>query len=134
MPVDRREWATTQPENLALKAITVQLEANTSGDLPFTFQPVPRMSKLKIYPGDTALTFYVAQNQTDQPLSAIATYNVVPAKAGAHFNKIQCFCFQEQRLKPHESIEMPILFFLDPDFAKDPKMNDVDTITLSYTF
>ena len=89
---------------------------------------------MRVYPGDTALTFYMAENKTDEPVSGISTYNVTPQKAGTYFNKIQCFCFEEQRLKPHESIEMPILFFIDSDFLEDPKMKDVSTITLSYTF
>jgi len=80
------------------------------------------------------LTFYIAHNKTNNPLTGIATYHVTPPKVGIYLNKVQCFCFEEQRLKPHETIEMPILFFIDTDFFKDPKMRDVDTITLSYTF
>jgi cytochrome c oxidase assembly protein subunit 11 len=92
------------------------------------------MNKIKVYPGDTALTFYIAKNTSDHAISGISTYHVTPAKVGIYFNKIQCFCFEEQRLKPNESIEMPVLFFLDADFKTDPKMQDVESITLSYTF
>lgn len=92
------------------------------------------MNKMIVYPGDTALTFYIAHNKTNDPITGISTYHVTPTKAGIYFNKIQCFCFEEQRLKPHECIEMPILFYIDSDFTKDPKMKDIDTITLSYTF
>jgi cytochrome c oxidase assembly protein subunit 11 len=87
-----------------------------------------------VYPGDTALTFYTAQNLSNQTLTGVATYNIVPAKAGVYFNKIQCFCFEEQRLKGKEFVELPVLFFIDSDFLKDPKMKDIDSITLSYTF
>lgn len=80
------------------------------------------------------MAFYIAQNFSDQAISGISTYHVTPQKVGIYFNKIQCFCFEEQRLKAHESIEVPVLFFIDPDLENDPKMRDVDTITLSYTF
>lgn len=87
-----------------------------------------------LYPGDTALAFFSAHNHSPFPLSGIASYHVSPPKVGIYFNKIQCFCFEEQRLKAGETIEMPILFYLDPDFILDPNMKDVDSITLSYTF
>lgn len=88
----------------------------------------------QVLPGETALAFYDAENRTDEEIIGISSYNVTPAKAGIYFNKIQCFCFEEQRLKPKEHVEMPVFFFLDPEFANDPKMVDVDEITLSYTF
>jgi len=115
-----------------LKSVTVYLSADNSQDLPWSLKP--SLTKVKVYPGDTALIFYVAQNLSDLSITGVATYNIVPAKAGIYFNKIQCFCFEEQRLKGNESIELPVLFFIDSDFLKDPKMNDVDSITLSYTF
>jgi cytochrome c oxidase assembly protein subunit 11 len=114
------------------KVLTVHFNSETSEDMPWTFKPT--IQKMKVYPGDTALTFYMAENKTNEAVSGISTYNVTPQKAGVYFNKIQCFCFEEQRLKPNESIEMPILFFIDSEFLKDPKMKDVSTITLSYTF
>ena len=89
---------------------------------------------MQVYPGDTALTFYTAKNNTPEPIYGISTYHVTPPKVGIYFNKVQCFCFEEQRLKGNQSVEMPILFFIDPAFTQDPKMKDVDSITLSYTF
>lgn len=94
----------------------------------------PNAERLQVYPGDSALSFYTIHNKTNEPISGISVYNVIPQKAGIYFNKIQCFCFEEQRLKPNESIEMPILFYIDSDFEKDPKMEDVNSIILSYTF
>jgi hypothetical protein len=94
----------------------------------------PNAERLQVYPGDSALSFYSIHNKTNQPISGISVYNIIPQKAGIYFNKIQCFCFEEQRLKPNESIEMPILFYIDSDFEKDPKMEDVNSIILSYTF
>ena len=76
----------------------------------------------------------MAQNKTSVSISGVSTYNITPQKAGIYFNKIQCFCFEEQRLKPNESIEMPILFYIDSEFLDDPKINDVNDITLNYTF
>jgi hypothetical protein len=112
--------------------LTIHLSANTSNDLPWDLKPT--LSKIKVYPGDTALTFYIAHNLSNQAQTGVATYNISPAKAGIYFNKIQCFCFEEQRLKGNESVELPILFFIDSDFLKDPKMKDIESINLSYTF
>ena len=114
------------------KAIRVHLNADTSENLPLNSKPT--LKRPKAYPGDTALTFYTAQNLSDHAISGISTYHVTPQKVGIYFNKIQCFRFEEQRLKAHESIETPVLFFTDPDSKTDPKMKDVETITLSHTF
>jgi cytochrome c oxidase assembly protein subunit 11 len=92
------------------------------------------IKSIEIYPGDPALSFYIAKNKSSEAITGISTYHVTPAKAGIYFNKIQCFCFEEQRLKGNESIEMPVLYFIDSDFNNDPKMQDVESITLSYTF
>lgn len=89
---------------------------------------------LQVVPGETALAFYSAKNPTDHPVVGISTYNVIPFEAGAYFNKIQCFCFEEQQLNPHEEVDLPVFFYIDPDFIEDPKMELVDSITLSYTF
>jgi len=88
--------------------------------------------KIALYPGDTALTFYNVQSTANEAKSGIFTYYITPTKVGIYFNKIQCFCFEEQRLKAGETIEMPVLFHTDPDLEKDPKMKDVDSITLAY--
>ncbi len=80
------------------------------------------------------MIFYLAHNLSDDAVTGVATYNITPSRAGIYLNKVQCFCFEEQRLKGHESVELPILFYIDPDFSNDPKIQDIDTITLSYTF
>ena len=69
-----------------------------------------------------------------RPIDGISTYNVVPFEAGAYFNKIQCFCFEEQRLNPGEEVDMPVFFYIDPDYETDPFLKDTNEITLSYTF
>jgi cytochrome c oxidase assembly protein subunit 11 len=114
------------------KPITIYFNAENKSNLPWILKS--SIPKLNVYPGDTALTFYLAQNLSTETITGIATYNIVPAKVGVYFNKIQCFCFEEQRLKGKESVELPVLFFIDQDFRNDPKMNDIDSITLSYTF
>ena len=109
-----------------------RFSADTAAAMQWNFRP--QQPVLHLYPGETALAFYTAKNPTDKPIDGISTYNVIPFEAGQYFNKIQCFCFEEQRLNPHEEVDMPVFFYIDPDFAKDPLMENVDTITLSYTF
>ncbi|KAH7944087.1 hypothetical protein HPB52_015338 [Rhipicephalus sanguineus] len=72
--------------------------------------------------------------QATSPLTGIATYNILPFEAGKYFNKIQCFCFEEQRLNPNEQVDMPVFFYIDPEFAADPLLENCNDITLSYTF
>ncbi len=114
------------------KLIKVDFAANVHSTMPWKFKP--SQHSIKVVPGETALAFYTVTNPTDKPITGVATYNVFPPKAGLYFNKIQCFCFEEQRLGPHEEVDMPVFFFLDPDLIDDPAMNNVTNITLSYTF
>lgn len=115
----------------ALK-VKVQFSSEKAPDLPWRFEPV--QNEVVVPLGEPTLAFYVAENLTDKPITGVATYNVVPMKAGLYFNKIQCFCFDEQRLQPHEKVEMPVFFFIDPEFAQDKRMSDIKDIMLSYTF
>lgn len=114
------------------RRIRVTFESNTSDSLSWTFKPEVR--EVYVVPGETALTFYKAKSKAKEDVIGIATYNVTPYRAGSYFNKIQCFCFEEQKLTPGEDVDMPVFFFIDPDFLEDPLMKDVHTITLSYTF
>ena len=84
--------------------------------------------------GETGHAYFQARNLSDKPLTGTAVFNVTPQKVGAYFNKIACFCFTEQRLAPGEEARMPVTFFVDPEIMNDPDLNDVKTITLSYTF
>ncbi|KAI8391111.1 cytochrome c oxidase assembly protein CtaG/Cox11-domain-containing protein [Radiomyces spectabilis] len=114
------------------KRIRITFESNTSDALPWSFKP--ELREVWVVPGETALTFYQAKSKAKEDIVGIATYNVAPHRAGSYFNKIQCFCFEEQKLSPGEDVDMPVFFFIDPDFLEDPYMKDVNTITLSYTF
>jgi len=112
--------------------IKITFCSDAAASMPWKFVPLQRQATVLV--GETALAFYNAKNLTDEAITGVATYNVTPNKAGIYFNKIQCFCFEEQRLKPYEEIDMPVFFFIDPEFLDDPRMNDVTNITLSYTF
>ncbi|OQR82649.1 cytochrome c oxidase assembly protein COX11, mitochondrial precursor [Thraustotheca clavata] len=114
------------------KPIRVTFDGGVASSMPWSFRPIQR--DLVIVPGETALAFYTAKNPTDKAITGVATYNVYPPKAGLYFNKIQCFCFEEQRLKADEEIDMPVFFFIDPDIVDDPTMANISNITLSYTF
>ena len=114
------------------RPVTVRFTASTSDSLPWKF--VPQQRAVRVVPGETALAFYTAENKSDEPVVGVATYNVTPAKAGAYFNKIQCFCFDQQRLRANEEVDMPVFFFIDPSFEDDPQMESVNDIVLSYTF
>ncbi|EJM98503.1 cytochrome c oxidase assembly protein [Phyllobacterium sp. YR531] len=114
------------------KTITVRFDANTSGGLPWDFKPVQREVTMKI--GETKLIKYEAKNITSQPTSGRALFNVTPMAAGAYFNKVECFCFTDTVLKPGEDLEMPVVFFVDPEIVNAPELKGVNTITLSYTF
>lgn len=112
--------------------ITVRFNADVDPHLPWTFTPLQREITARV--GGEVLAFYRVQNNSDEPIYGMATYNVTPDRAAPYFNKVACFCFEEQRLGPRQEVDMPVVFFIDPDFSKDPKTADLKTITLSYTF
>lgn len=114
------------------RLITVRFNADTDPNLPWSFRT--QQNSLQVRLGEQKLAFFHAENKADHTTFGTAIYNVTPNKAGIYFNKIQCFCFVKQPLEPHQSVDMPVSFFIDPEFMKDPDMDDVDTITLSYTF
>ena len=90
---------------------------------------------MRVLPGETALAFYTAKNLSpDEDIIGVATYSVTPAQVAPYFSKIQCFCFEEQRLNKGEEVDMPVFFYIDPEFLMDPNMKGIDTITLNYTF
>lgn len=115
------------------RVVNVRFNADVaSNGLTWRFEAVERQVDVRV--GEERLVFYRATNTGSVPMIGTATYNVTPHKAAVHFHKIACFCFVEQELAPGESMDMPVSFFVDPAFADDPKLRDVTTITLSYTF
>jgi len=114
------------------REIKIHFTADTSSSMQWNFKPLQK--EIRVAPGETALAFYTAKNPLDKPITGISTYNVVPFEAGQYFNKIQCFCFEEQQLNSNEEVDMPVFFFIDPEFTSDPKMENINDITLSYMF
>src|SRR5713226_6968393 len=114
------------------RVITVRFDSNVAPGLPWRFEPVQREVKVRL--GEQQLVFFTAENLGDQAIVGHATFNVTPETTGIYFTKIQCFCFDEERLNAHEKVDMPVVFFVDPALANDPETRGVDTITLSYTF
>ena len=114
------------------RVIRVTFDSNVSADLPWKFEPAQRYVDVKV--GQQTLALYRATNQSDRVLTGTASFNVTPFKIGSYFDKVQCFCFTEQTLKPGESVEMPVVFFIDPAIAADINTAEVTDIVLSYTF
>jgi cytochrome c oxidase assembly protein subunit 11 len=114
------------------RTITVRFDANVSGGLPWDFKPAARDLTMKI--GETTEARYTATNLFGTPAAGRATYNVTPEMAGSYFNKVECFCFTDTVLKPGETLDMPVVFYVDPDIVDVPELKDITTITLSYTF
>ncbi len=112
--------------------MTVFFNTNVAPGLPWRFRPV--LPKVRLRLGADTVVFFEAENLSDQPIVGHATFNVTPDKAGPYFKKIQCFCFEEERLDPRQRVEMAVDFFVDPKIAEDPNTQDVTEITLSYTF
>ena len=114
------------------ETIRVRFDANVDENLGWTFRPMQREMKLKI--GENAIAFYEAVNNTDETITGTASYNVAPEIVGYYFNKVECFCFTEQVLKPGERVEMPVSFFVDAELVKDRDAGRIRDLTLSYTF
>jgi cytochrome c oxidase assembly protein subunit 11 len=112
--------------------IGVRFDANVNPGLKWKFEPDQEV--VRIAPGAKTQISYTATNLTDRTTTGQAVFNVSPDQVGKYFNKIQCFCFTQQTLKPGETAHMPVIFFVDPKIKQDPDTRDVDEITLSYTF
>ena len=124
--------AEVAPDEILDRTVTVRFDASKAKDMAWEFKPVEREMEVRI--GETGLAFYEAYNPTDRPIAGQASYNVAPYSAGGYFQKIACFCFEEQVLQPGERVEMPVTFFVDPEMVEDLEAKYVHTITLSYTF
>ena len=114
------------------RTVNVRFDSNVDANLPWRFTPLEREVKVKL--GEERLVHYRVTNVSQRPIVGTSTYNVTPETAGAWFNKLQCFCFTEQLLLPGQSMDMPVVFFVDPEMDKDRRYDNVRTVTLSYTF
>lgn len=124
--------AVTKPEAVLDRTISIRFDSNVSPELPWTFKPVAKTMTMRI--GETKIAKYWAVNNSDITRTGTAAFNVTPEAAGLYFNKIDCFCFTEQVLKPGEKAELPVTFFVDPEILKDKNTRHLSQITLSYTF
>jgi cytochrome c oxidase assembly protein subunit 11 len=112
--------------------ISIRFDANTASDMPWRFRPRQVTDTVQI--GQRDMAIFEATNVSSVPITGTATFNVEPEQAGKWFNKVQCFCFTEQTLRPGQQVAMPVLYFVDPAALDDPEMQGVEQITLSYTF
>ena len=124
--------ASSAPGSSGHPDINVRFESSTSSSLNWDFFAKSKVVTIPI--GEEKTIFYFAKNLSNKPIVGTATFNVTPAKVGQYFMKIDCFCFVEQLLKPGESMNMPVTFFIDPDIYKDENVKEVNEITLSYSF
>lgn len=123
--------ATSAPDRVLDREMTIRLDSNIA-DLPFKFRPLEPSTKTKV--GETNLVYFEVTNMSDRTETAIASYNVTPHKAGPYFTKLECFCYDEQEFAPGETKKLPVVFFINPLIAEERQLDDVHTITLSYTY
>jgi cytochrome c oxidase assembly protein subunit 11 len=124
--------AVVAPKVVLERTVNVRFDTNVAPGSPLEFGPGAREKTVRL--GETALMFFRITNPTNKPVKAVATYNVVPQQAGLYFNKLECFCFQERTFAPGETIELPVVFFVDPEMLDNRDTSDVGEITLSYTY
>ena len=129
MRVDAAQAATVNEIN---KTMVIRFDANHRSDLPWDFKPERPTDTVTI--GAKDMSIFLAKNLSNESITGTAAFNVTPELAGKYFNKIQCFCFTEQTLKPGEQVRMPVLYYVDPKIMTDPNTKDIQEITLSYTF
>ena len=118
-------------ETILDRTMPVTFDANTASGLNWVFKPAGAITP-KI--GETVQVNFTATNRSSHPTTGTAVFNVTPMEAGAYFNKVECFCFTETTLQPGETLEMPVVFFVDPEITKAEETKNIKTITLSYTF
>ncbi|MBY5586726.1 cytochrome c oxidase assembly protein [Rhizobium leguminosarum] len=114
------------------RTMRVTFDANVAPGLQWDFKPVEREVNPKI--GETIQVNFTAENRSNETQRGQAVFNVTPGEAGVYFNKVQCFCFTETDLKPGEKLDMPVVFYIDPEIVKAVESKNIHTITLSYTF
>jgi cytochrome c oxidase assembly protein subunit 11 len=132
-----RAEAAALPDSMVLRAlggrtVKVRFDSNVSPDVPWKF--APKVNDVTVKIGEKRLAFYTATSMSSVATTGRAGFNVSPDTAGKYFRKIECFCFTEQTLKPGETVDMPVTFFIDPAILDDPDAKKIDEITLSYTF
>jgi cytochrome c oxidase assembly protein subunit 11 len=128
----QRAEGVESPGAVAGKMVSVRFDANVSNTIPWRFKPEQTTERVVI--GEREMAFFTARNLSARAVTGTATFNVTPVQAGKYFTKIQCFCFNEQTLKPGEEVRMPVIFYVDPAILEDADAREISEITLSYTF
>jgi cytochrome c oxidase assembly protein subunit 11 len=123
--------AETASTTVLEKSISVRFDANVR-DLPWAFRAEQTTQEAKL--GETKLAHFTVTNRSDKPITGRATFNVTPQQAGPYFQKLQCFCFEDQTIGPGQTVDMPVLYFVDPKYASDFETRNQPEVTLSYTF
>ncbi len=123
--------AEAAPTHIAAGLVTIRFDAQIAPGLDWEFRPLT--NSVTVHPGEQKEMFFRAVNHSATPITARAIYNVTPTKAGIYFDKLQCFCFNSQTLAPGQSVDMGVVFFVDPDMLTDPSTRELRSITLSYT-
>lgn len=133
LPEEKRKHAAEKlvPVESA-RPIRVRFIASKPRTLKWEFKPLT--DSVTVVPGETALAFFSARNTANHSVVGVATYNIIPPEAAQYFHKIQCFCFEEQRLLPNEEVDLPVFFYIDADFLNDPKTHYLKDISLAYNF
>lgn len=127
----RTQVATAVPTHVQNRIITIRFDANVGGGLPWKLEP--ERTSMPVRVGEVATVIFTATNLSARETAGVASYNVAPLTVGSYFQKINCFCFTEQRLKPAEKQEWTVVFFVDGSILQDSEQDDLNTITLSYT-
>ena len=120
------------PKHEIARELTIRFDSNVTPGLPWKF--VPEQNEIKLHIGEVATVHYKVINEAARAITAQASYNVTPPTVGAYFDKINCFCFTQQTMKPGETREMTVVFYVDPKIVNDRDQDPLNTITLSYTF
>jgi cytochrome c oxidase assembly protein subunit 11 len=124
--------AEAAPKTVLAQKVQVRFDTNVAPGSPITFAPEERTKTVRL--GETGLVFFKVTNPSDKTVTAVATYNVTPEQTGKYFKKLECFCFEKRAFAPGEAIDLPVVFFVDPELAKDKDVGNTDQITLSYTY
>uniref|UniRef100_A0A0N5AKM9 Cytochrome c oxidase assembly protein COX11, mitochondrial n=1 Tax=Syphacia muris TaxID=451379 RepID=A0A0N5AKM9_9BILA len=130
--VSKKSESISKMKKVEDQLIRVVFDSNVPPSMQWEFKPQQR--EMYVHPGETALAFYEAYNGTDRPIIGISSYNLYPFQAAFYFTKIQCFCFEEQILYPKERVDLPVFFYIDPEYVNDPQLENMNTVMLSYTF
>lgn len=124
--------ATTAPTKILDRKVEVIFTSTIDKNLPWEFKPLQKSMTVRL--GEVGLAFFKVKNLTDKPIKGMALYNVTPNKVGGYFTKIHCFCFNQQTLQPHQEMDLPVTFFLDPKMNDDKNLDEITQVNLNYIF